>query len=216
MTERFMIDDAGTLIDMQTRDMFDIVEEVVDLLNTLNDENEQLKENIGIILKYCRDKGKYAMNMKEIEAHNILQRIVNDLEGDDGMTEKRFTITQDFEEHHRQIRDNGHIIMGCFIEPQAEIIVDLLNELHEENQELKRLVKVTVEDYTDLKQSFDLIDKENEQLRKENNKLHQKIFEMRTNIALERTEISKQTYTGKKNEKEYLDAKEFLDELEKW
>ena len=39
-----------------------------------------------------------------------------------------------------------------------------LNELAEENQELKRLVKATVEDYTDLKKSFDLIDKENEQL----------------------------------------------------
>ena len=58
------------------------------------------------------------------------------------MTEnKRFTITQDFEEHHRQIRDNGHIIMGCFIEPQAKVIVNLLNELHEENQELKQLIK---------------------------------------------------------------------------
>jgi len=58
------------------------------------------------------------------------------------MTEnKRFTITQDFEEHHRQIRDNGHIIMGCFIESQAEVIVNLLNELHEENQELKQLIK---------------------------------------------------------------------------
>ena len=45
-----------------------------------------------------------------------------------------------------------------------------------------------------------------EQLKKENNKLHQKIFEMRTNIALERTEISRQNYT----------SKEFLDELEKW
>ena len=41
------------------------------------------------------------------------------------MTAKRFTITQDFEEHHRQIRDNGKIIMGCFIEPQAEPIVKL-------------------------------------------------------------------------------------------
>ena len=50
------------------------------------------------------------------------------------MTAKRFTITQDFEEHHRQIRDNGKIIMGCFLEPQAEPIVKLLNELHEENQ----------------------------------------------------------------------------------
>ena len=57
------------------------------------------------------------------------------------MTEKRFTITQDFEEHHRQIRDNGHIIMGCFLEPQAEPIVKLLNELHEENQTLKSEIK---------------------------------------------------------------------------
>ena len=53
------------------------------------------------------------------------------------MTAKRFTITQDFEEHHRQIRDNGKIIMGCFLEPQAEPIVKLLNELHEENQHLE-------------------------------------------------------------------------------
>ena len=52
------------------------------------------------------------------------------------MTAKRFTITQDFEEHHRQIRDNGKIIMGCFVEPQAEPIVKLLNELHEEKEQL--------------------------------------------------------------------------------
>ena len=56
------------------------------------------------------------------------------------MTEKRFTITQDFEEHHRQIRDNGHIIMGCFVEPQAEPIVKLLNELNDENEQLKSRV----------------------------------------------------------------------------
>lgn len=55
------------------------------------------------------------------------------------MTEnKRFTITQDFEEHHRQIRDDGYIIMGCFVEPQAEVIVDLLNQLNDENEELKK------------------------------------------------------------------------------
>jgi hypothetical protein len=53
-------------------------------------------------------------------------------------TAKRFTITQDFEEHHRQIRDNGHIIMGCFVEPQAEVIVDLLNQLNDENEQLKK------------------------------------------------------------------------------
>ena len=54
------------------------------------------------------------------------------------MTEnKRFTITQDFEEHHRQIRDNGYILMGCFVERQAEVIVDLLNQLNDENEQLK-------------------------------------------------------------------------------
>ena len=56
------------------------------------------------------------------------------------MTEKRFTITQDFEEHHRQIRDNGHIIMGCFVEPQAEVIVDFLNQLNDENEQLKQYI----------------------------------------------------------------------------
>ena len=61
------------------------------------------------------------------------------------MTDKRFTITQDFEEHHRQIRDNGHIIMGCFLEAQAEPIVKLLNELYEENKQLKTTIKEVTE-----------------------------------------------------------------------
>ena len=42
MTDRFIIDDCGTLIDMQTRDMFDIVEEVCPLLNELHDINQEL------------------------------------------------------------------------------------------------------------------------------------------------------------------------------
>ena len=46
MTEnkRFMVDDAGTLIDIQTREMYDIVEEVCSVLNALYNENEQLKQ----------------------------------------------------------------------------------------------------------------------------------------------------------------------------
>ena len=75
------------------------------------------------------------------------------------MTEnKRFTITQDFEEHHRQIRDNGHIIMGCFFEPQAEVIVDLLNQLNDENEQLKeelnslrKSIREIIQDYHKLK-----------------------------------------------------------------
>lgn len=40
---RFMVDTAGTLIDLDTLDTFDIVEEVVDLMNDLNNENKLLK-----------------------------------------------------------------------------------------------------------------------------------------------------------------------------
>ena len=36
--ERFMIDDAGTLIDMETRNTYDYVSDVVDLLNDLTNE----------------------------------------------------------------------------------------------------------------------------------------------------------------------------------
>ena len=46
MTKRFMIDDAGTLIDMQTRDTYDYVSDVCGLLNELTEENEQLKKGI--------------------------------------------------------------------------------------------------------------------------------------------------------------------------
>ena len=54
------------------------------------------------------------------------------------MTEnKRFTITDDFQEHHVQIRENGRIIMGCFLKPQAEPIVNRLNGLNDENMYLK-------------------------------------------------------------------------------
>ena len=49
--ERYMVDDAGTLIDKVTRDNFDTVEEVVSIMNhyastleKLVDENESLKE----------------------------------------------------------------------------------------------------------------------------------------------------------------------------
>ena len=46
MTEnkRFIIDDAGTLIDIQTRNTYDYVSDVCPLLNALNEENEQLKQ----------------------------------------------------------------------------------------------------------------------------------------------------------------------------
>ena len=44
MSERFMVDDAGTLIDMETRNSYDYVSDVVDFLNNLHEENGQLKK----------------------------------------------------------------------------------------------------------------------------------------------------------------------------
>ena len=47
MTEkRFMVDDAGTLIDMETRNTYDYVSDVCDLLNDLNNENKTIKDTI--------------------------------------------------------------------------------------------------------------------------------------------------------------------------
>lgn len=42
-TQRFMVDECGTLIDMYTRDTFDYVSDVCGLLNEITEENEQLK-----------------------------------------------------------------------------------------------------------------------------------------------------------------------------
>lgn len=44
MTEKWIVDDAGTLINMSTRNHYDYMEEVVDVLNKLSEENEQLKQ----------------------------------------------------------------------------------------------------------------------------------------------------------------------------
>ena len=47
MTEkRFMVDDAGTLIDKETLEMYDIVEQVCPVLNELNNENQHIKQTI--------------------------------------------------------------------------------------------------------------------------------------------------------------------------
>ena len=42
-TKRFMVDDAGTLIDMHTRDTFDYVSDVCDLLNEQHETIQRLK-----------------------------------------------------------------------------------------------------------------------------------------------------------------------------
>ena len=74
--ERYMVDDAGTLIDKVTRDNFDTVEEVVSILNhyastleELVDENEELKELLELISEassFTKEE-----SVKEILRHEI-------------------------------------------------------------------------------------------------------------------------------------------------
>ena len=45
-TERFMVDDCGTLIDLHTRDTFDYVSDVCELLNVLHSRNKRLEYKI--------------------------------------------------------------------------------------------------------------------------------------------------------------------------
>ena len=69
------------------------------------------------------------------------------------MTEnKRFTLTKGFGEHERQIRDNGKIIMGCFHEVQAKPIVVLLNELNDENEQLKQREQTLLNEIQDFQE----------------------------------------------------------------
>jgi len=63
MIERYIVDDAGTVIDKNTRDNFELASELVNILNnyenTLNElkkENKELKQNINGI---CKDYENY-------------------------------------------------------------------------------------------------------------------------------------------------------------
>lgn len=52
MTERFMIDTCGTLIDKETAWCYDYVSEVKDLMNNLEKENKQLKSDKNHLMGY--------------------------------------------------------------------------------------------------------------------------------------------------------------------
>ena len=63
--ERFIVDTAGTLIDMVTRDTFDYVSDVVGLLNELADENEQLKKDCTVLVYHNQDYRKENEQLKK-------------------------------------------------------------------------------------------------------------------------------------------------------
>jgi hypothetical protein len=77
MTERFMVDDCGTLIDMHTRDTFDYVSDVCGLLNKLSEENTMLKERRH---EDINELSVIAMKYKALEKENgRLRRCINEI-----------------------------------------------------------------------------------------------------------------------------------------
>jgi len=72
MTEkRFIVDDCGTLIDMQTRDNYDYVSDVCDLLNELYNkyiDEYALRETLQVELQRVEEENKELK--KEIKAKN--------------------------------------------------------------------------------------------------------------------------------------------------
>lgn len=59
MSERFIVDDAGTLIDMVTRNTYDYVSEVCPLLNDIDSENTHVKYLLSehmVDLNNCKGK----------------------------------------------------------------------------------------------------------------------------------------------------------------
>ena len=85
MTERFIVDTAGTLIDIETRDTFDIVEEVCPLLNEKEETITRLKKDFDSCshnwaLMYDEAKNKVEELSKENE--QLKQYIYDNLDED--------------------------------------------------------------------------------------------------------------------------------------
>ena len=67
MTEkRFMVDDCGTLIDMQTGDTFDYVSDVCGLLNKYEELREENKELRLLVDTFKEQNMKFKLRLKDL------------------------------------------------------------------------------------------------------------------------------------------------------
>jgi len=66
MTERYMVDDAGTLIDMQTRDTYDYVSEICPILNEKEAEIKRLETQLKTEGTVCVNCKHYQLNPSPI------------------------------------------------------------------------------------------------------------------------------------------------------
>ena len=104
MTEKWIVDDAGTLINMSTRNHYDYMEEVVDVLNNLSEENEQLKKE----LTKFKEWENYVGDIKREELDRVFKMSIYELADAFEYYKKRIkelqqtidTIAKDYEESH--------------------------------------------------------------------------------------------------------------------
>lgn len=68
--KRFIIDDAGELIDLNNHQFIDYGDEVCKLLNELADENEQLKNRL---------KDWHQKTFKAHEYFNIIEKVIDEV-----------------------------------------------------------------------------------------------------------------------------------------
>ena len=82
--KRFMIDDCGTLIDMHTRDTFDYVSDVCDLLNEQHETIQRLKQNITELLSVDIEeellKENEQLKQFPVKLENRIQKLQEDLQ----------------------------------------------------------------------------------------------------------------------------------------
>ena len=76
--KRFIIDDAGSLIDMHTRDTFDYVSDVCDLLNEQYETIQQLQHDASILIQanqdYRKENEQLKFQLDECQNHKLYSR----------------------------------------------------------------------------------------------------------------------------------------------
>ena len=155
MTEnkRFLIDDAGELIDLNNHKFIDYGDECCKVLNELYEENEQLKRSV----QYWYDEHKRIVNnyvdkIKEVEKENGQLRKEND------MLSCELSVSA-----------NKEISRNCRIA-----------ELEEENEQLKQFQEQANEFHRGARENANIIGqlkRENKKLKEENENLKQALWE---------------------------------------
>ena len=88
------------------------------------------------------------------------------------MTEnKRYSFN--WERGHPNFWDNHCDLADCYL--TCEDVVDRLNDLHDENKKLKMFLKAFDEELDLANRDCDILEEENEQLKKENYELHKRL-----------------------------------------